>query len=311
MPGGQSAPTPAEPKQPDKAPPASAAAPKVAPQPRRPAPQPRPTLAAPPSGIAIPHIVKGAAPLKMDWCWVPGGPFKMGGKQYDDEKPIHEVAVDGFWLARYPLTNAQYRLFVEAGGYNQQQWWTEAGWQTRQKEKWTEPRWWQDGKWNGAQQPVVGVSWYEALAFCAWAARATGEQIRLPAEAEWEKGARGTDGRTFPWGEAEPDAKLCNYDASKIDKTSPVGQFSPQGDSPYGCADMAGNVWDWTADWFQPYPGNNEPDDAYGEKYRVVRGGSWNFTLIGRFNLRCAYRFRFTPGNRNNNVGFRCASTAF
>jgi formylglycine-generating enzyme required for sulfatase activity len=211
MPGGQSAPTPAEPKQPDKAPPASAAAPKVAPQPRRPAPQPRPALAAPPSGIAIPHIVKGAAPLKMDWCWIPGGPFKMGGEQNDREKPIHEVHVDGFWLARYPLTNAQYRLFVEAGGYNQQQWWTEAGWQARQKEKWTEPRWWQDGKWNGAQQPVVGVSWYEALAFCAWAARATGEQIRLPAEAEWEKGARGTDGRTFPWGEAEPDAKLCNF----------------------------------------------------------------------------------------------------
>ncbi len=98
----------------------------------------------------------------------------MGGNDYADEKPIHEVPVDGFWLARYPVTNAQYKLFIEAGGYDKQQWWTAEGWQVRQKEKWAEPRYWGDAKWNGGQQPVVGVSWYEAVAFCAWAADTTG-----------------------------------------------------------------------------------------------------------------------------------------
>lgn len=306
-PGGQ--PAPAASEKPDKSPPAPAAAPKAEPQLRQPTPKPRPAFAAPPAGIAIPNLVKGAAPLKIEWCWIPGGPFKMGSKDYDSEKPIHEVHVDGFWLARYPVTNAQYKLFIEARGYDQQKWWTAEGWQRRQQDKWVEPRYWQDSKWNGAQQPVVGVSWYEAMAFCAWAAEASGELIGLPTEAEWEKGARGTDGRTFPWGEAEPNEKLChfNQDWSK-GSTKPVGQFSPQGDSPYGCADMAGNVYDWTADWFQAYPGNSKPNDAYGEKYRVVRGGSWG---LNRLALRCANRGRNAPGIRLYDVGFRCASTAF
>ncbi|MCA9873494.1 MAG: SUMF1/EgtB/PvdO family nonheme iron enzyme, partial [Anaerolineales bacterium] len=125
--------------------------------------------------------------------------------------------------------------------------------------------------------------------------------------AEWEKGARGTDGRTFPWGKAEPNEKLCNF-SRNVGQTTPVGQFSPEGDSPCGCADMAGNVWDWTADWFQPYPGNNKPDDAYGEKYRVVRGGSWDFD---RLYLRCADRSGYAPVIGDDYVGFRCASTAF
>ncbi len=231
----------------------------------------------------------------------------MGSDDYGNEKPIHEVQVDGFWLARFPVTNAQYKLFIEAGGYDKQQWWTTEGWQARQQNKWHEPRYWQDAKWNGAQQPVVGVSWYESMAFCAWAAEGTGEPIRLPTEAEWEKGARGTDGRTFPWGKADPDNKLCNF-SRNVGQTTPVGQYSPQGDSPYGCADMAGNLWDWTADWYKPYPGNDKPNDAYSEKYRVVRGGSW---IINRDDLRCAYRGRGTPGYGSGYVGFRCASTAF
>ncbi|MEI2610513.1 MAG: SUMF1/EgtB/PvdO family nonheme iron enzyme [Candidatus Promineifilaceae bacterium] len=191
-----------------------------------------------------------------------------------DEKPIHEVSVDGFWLARYPVTNEQYGQFIKAGGYKEKRWWMDAGWQAQQEGKWVEPRFWGDAKWNGSQQPVVGVSWYEAMAFCAWAAEVTGERIRLPTEAEWEKAARDPDGRPFPWGEAEPDEKLCNF-YRKVGQTTPVGQYSPLGDSPYGVADMAGNVWDWTAEWFKPYPGNNKPDEAYGETYRVGRGGSW------------------------------------
>ena len=306
-PVGQPAPVPIKPTVPDKTPAATGRGPAEKPAPRQPTPKPRPALAAPSSGIAIPHLVRGAAPLKIDWCWIPGGPFTMGGELYSDEKPIHQVDVAGFWLARYPVTNAQYKLFVEARGYDQQKWWTAEGWQARQKEKWGEPRYWRDTKWNSAQQPVVGVSWYEAMAFCAWAAEATGEKTRLPAEAEWEKAARGTDGRTFPWGEAEPDDKLCNFN-NKVGQTTPVGQYSPQGDSPYGVADMAGNVWEWTASWFQAYPGNTVPNDDFGEKYRVRRGGSWYYN---RVNARCALRVRLAPGNGDNNVGFRCASTAF
>ena len=233
----------------------------------------------------------------------------MGSDDYGDEKPIHEVQVDGFWLARYPVTNTQYKLFIEAGGYDKQQWWTTEGWQARQQNKWHEPRYWQDAKWNGAQQPVVGVSWYESMAFCAWAAEGTGEPIRLPTEAEWEKGGRGTDGRTFPWGEAEPNEKLCNFNQN-VGQTTPVRQFSPQGDSPYGSTDMAGNVWEWCLSKLTSYPyqAGDSRNNENGTDVRVVRGGSWRFI---RYYLRCAGRYGSTPDNRFNYVGFRCAGTAF
>jgi formylglycine-generating enzyme required for sulfatase activity len=265
-------------------------------------------LATPPSSIAVPHIVKGAAPLLFAWCWVPGGQFEMGSEQYNHEKPVHPVDVDGFWLARYLVTNAQYKLFIEAGGYDERQWWTESGWQVRQEEEWAEPRFWQDSKWDGAQQPVVGVSWFEAFAFCAWAGAATGEKIRLPTEAEWEKAARGTDGRTFPWGDAEPDETLCNFDGN-MGKTTPVGQYGSRGESPYGCADMAGNVWEWCLSQYTLYPyQNDDRNDESGIVDRVVRGGSWDYA---RNNLRCADRVRDRPQVRSSYVGFRCASTPF
>ncbi len=293
----------------DKTPAVSGRGPVEKPTPRQPAPQPRPVLAAPPTSITIPHLAKGAAPLRMDWCWVPGGKFQMGGSDYDSEKPIHDAHVDGFWLARYPVTNAQYRLFMEAGGYDKQKLWTAEGWQARQKEKWTEPRYWGNAKWNGGQQPVVGVRWYEAVAFCAWAADTTGEKVRLPTEAEWEKGARGTDGRPFPWGKAEPDAKLCNFNGN-IGQTTSVGQYSPQGDSPYGGADMSGNVREWCHSKYAAYPyqAGDGRNDENGTDVRVVRGGSWN---VDRSILRCATRYRLTPLYRSLYVGFRCASTAF
>lgn len=264
----------------------------------------RSALTPPAANIAIPHIVTGAAPLQMAWCWVPGGKFAMG-----DEKPVHQVQVDGFWLGRAPVTNAQYRLFIEAKGYEQAHWWVELGWEQRQQEKWTQPLYWTDAKWNGAHQPVVGVSWYEAMAFCAWAAEATGEAIRLPTEAEWEKGARGTDGRTFPWGKAEPHKGRCNFN-NGMGKTTPVGQYSPQGDSPYGCADMAGNVWEWCVSKYldYPYQADDGRNTLFGTNVRVVRGGAW---LDFRDVVRCAFRLWGDPHFRVDDVGFRCASTAF
>ncbi len=234
----------------------------------------------------------------------------MGSETYSDEKPAHKVAVDGFWLARAPVTNTQFRLFVADGGYDQARWWTEAGWEQRQQEKWTEPRFWAYTKWKGGvPQPVVGVSWYEATAFCAWAAEATGEAIRLPTEAEWEKGARGVDGRRFPWGEAEPDEQRGNFNNME-GKITPVGQYSPQGDSPYGCTDMAGNVWEWCASklFDYPYRADDGRNDRRGTDLRGVRGGGWYYDSD---LVRCANRGRFAPHYRYINVGFRCASAAF
>ena len=274
-----------------------------------------------PGKVSLPHVVTGPAPLKMAWCWVPGGPFTMGSEQYDDEKPAHQVEVAGFWLGRYAVTNGQYKLFVEAGGYREKRWWIEAGWAEKAKgwawqgsnwaetgQPWQEPNWWRDEKWNGASQPVVGVSWYEARAFCAWASEATGERVRLPTEAEWEKGARGTDGRVYPWGNAEPTEKLCNFDR-KVGKTTPVGAYSPQGDSPYGCAEMAGNVWEWVQSKYVAYPyrEGDGRNDENGTDDRALRGGSW---LNNSHSFRVAYRNDDPPSNRLDYFGFRvCCSS--
>lgn len=272
-------------------------------------PPPRHPLAVPQGNTTLPHIVTDKSPLNMQWCWIPASTFTMGSDKYDREKPIHKPHVDGFWMARYPVTNAQYRLFIEADGYNKREWWTDAGWQQRERDGWQEPRYWQDEKWNGNDQPVVGVSWYEGMAFCRWASEHTGQRIYLPTEAEWEKAARGTDGRTYPWGEAQPTDKLCNFNQSwNLGRTTPVGNYSPQGDSPYGCADMAGNMYDWTNSWYQAYEGNTISDKNYGEIYRVVRGSTW---FIGVSDVRCAYRGGIIPLNGIFIVGFRCAITPF
>lgn len=229
----------------------------------------------------------------------------MGGKQYSDERPIHEVNVAGFWMMRYPVTNAQYRQFVEADGYEEKWWWTDAGWQAREANDWTEPRYWNDTKWNGARQPVVGVSWYEAVAFCRWTSSVMGREIRLPKEAEWEKAARGTDGRDYPWGNAEPNADLCNFNQN-IGQSTPVGQYSPAGDSPYGCTDMAGNVWEWCISKYVGYPyTDDDRNNVDGTEARVLRGGSWSYDYW--INVRAAYRGRNSPDLRDYDNGFRCA----
>jgi formylglycine-generating enzyme required for sulfatase activity/carbonic anhydrase/acetyltransferase-like protein (isoleucine patch superfamily) len=260
-------------------------------------------------GVALPFIQPTASPLLMDWCWVPGGEFQMGSEAYDSEKPIHPVKVAGFWLGRYPVTNEQYRLFMEAGGYEVSKYWTKDGWTWRKKEKVTEPRYWQDAKWNGKEQPVVGVSWYEAMAFCRWAAEVTGNEVRLPTEAEWEKGARGTDERTYPWGVDKPDKGLCNYER-QVGQTTPVGEYSPQGDSPHGNGDMAGNVWEWCMSEYEDYPYEDDArNDENGTSQKVLRGGSWDY--INPDFLRTSFRFGLNPSDRANDVGFRCASKPF
>ncbi len=244
-----------------------------------------------------------AADVDFPFVYVPAGPFQMGSNDHDRAKPIHTMPVDAFWLGKTPITNAQFRAFVDGGGYTNQAFWTKSGWQWRTGEKITKPLYWTDSKWNTPQQPVVGVSWYEATAYVAWLAQATGQPIRLPTEAEWEKGARGTDSRKYPWGNDAPDKNRCNF-SSNEGKTRPVGNYAA-GASPYGALDMAGNVWDWTATkWVANYENyaNVVDNDKEGGAARALRGGSW---LGDSSDVRSANRNWDAPLVRNVNIGFR------
>jgi serine/threonine-protein kinase len=169
-----------------------------------------------------------------------------------------------------------------------------------------------------ANHPVTHISWDDARAFCEWASKVTSRTVRLPTEAEWEKAARGTDGRIYPWGNDAPNDKRCNFNLNVKD-TTPVGQYSPQspqdspqGDSPYGCADMAGNVWEWTSslwgtnwqtpDFKYPYRADDERENLDADGLRVLRGGSFYYNR--RF-VRCAYRDRDDRHALSENDGFR------
>lgn len=211
--------------------------------------------------------------------------------------------VDAFWLGKTPVTNAQFRPFVEGGGYTNQALWTTSGWQWRTGQEITQPRYWTDSKWNTPQQPVVGVSWYEAMAYAAWLAQQTGQTTRLPTEAEWEKGARGTDGRKYAWGNEVPDKSRCNFKKDE-GKTTPVGSY-PNGASPYGALDMAGNVWEWSiTKWVENYANyaNVVDNDQEGDAPRALRGGSWNnYANV----VRSASRSWSGPLYRSGYIGFR------
>ncbi|MEZ4735484.1 MAG: SUMF1/EgtB/PvdO family nonheme iron enzyme [Caldilineaceae bacterium] len=247
-----------------------------------------------------------AVGVDFTFVYVPAGPFIMGSEDgRSDEKPQFTYQTDAFWLLQTPVTNAHYRPFVEAGGYSKEAWWTPTGRQWRTKEKLTAPRLWKDDTWNGAKQPVVGVSWYEVLAYANWLAQTTGTAIRLPTEAEWEKGARGEKGLKYPWGDQSPTAELCNFD-NKVSKTTPVDRY-PKGASPYGALDMAGNVSEWTVTkWLENYTNyatlvDNNPDaDAIAR--RVVRGSSWR---RNQYDARAASRGWHSLYLRDDFLGFR------
>jgi formylglycine-generating enzyme required for sulfatase activity len=213
-----------------------------------------------------------------------------------------EIPKKGYSIAKYPLTNAQYKLFVDAGGYRERQWWTAQGWEQRESNDWTEPRYWTDTKWNGAEQPVVGVSWYEAVAFCLWLSDVTGEKIMLPTEDEWQYAAQGDDRRTYPWGN-DWDCKRCNNSVAPCNSnvTTPVRQYEgkQKGDSPFGVVDMAGNVWEWCLTDYE----NKTNDINSDATTRVARGGSWY--SINSDVFRCDDRYGVIPSNRYYGWGFR------
>lgn len=228
------------------------------------------------------------------------------------ELPQHRVRLNAYRIGKYPVTNAQFRHFVEDDGYTEK-WrtcWTSEGWEWREKSGIVQPGYWNDPDENIANHPVNGVSWYEAVAYCNWLTRTDpqGRVYRLPTEAEWEKAARGEDGREYPW-EGDFDPAKANISESGIGRTSAAGLF-PRGASPCGALDMSGNVWEWCADWYgadyyKESPAENPQGPASGE-YRVLRGGSFGSRAV---YARCAYRLRYLPVYRNLDIGFRVAQS--
>ena len=276
---------------------------------------------------------------------VSGGEYWIG-----EDKPRHQVTLNDFWIAKYPVTNAQYKFFVDARGYDTEKYWTPQGWAWRNGKyqpnleqiddkklresyrKWIEarkergePHFWKDRRWNILNHPVVGVTWFEAMAYCEWLTeklKAESEKLkvwrdsqlltldltldtlsaRLPPEAEWEAAARGKAENIYPWGNTF-DVKLANTSESNIEHTTAVGQY-PGGASSCGALDMSGNVWEWCHSLYVPYPyrADDEHETIQSDKLRVLRGGSW---VNLRVNSRAVYRYRLNPGYFLVNVGFR------
>ena len=256
---------------------------------------------------------------------VPGGTFRFGAEKeapflFDNEKWAHPVRVRPFSIAKAPVSHAEFAAFVDAGGYRRRELWSEAGWDWRMEAGATHPVYWIPGQGHGFQvrrfdlteplplnEPVIHVNWFEANAWCAWAGR------RLPTEVEWEAAALGEpEGdslaptkRTYPWGEAPPDPRRANLDGWSLSCID-VGAL-PAGDSAFGCRQMLGNVWEWTADTFRPFPGflpdaYRDYSEAGFHQTKVLRGGAWatrSRMLTGR------YRNFFNPDRRDVMAGFR------
>jgi formylglycine-generating enzyme required for sulfatase activity len=249
---------------------------------------------------APPDVLTITSPIHLELVRVPAGEFLMGSDPAkdkgarDDEQPQHSVYVPEFTIAKYKVTNLQYAAFVRAMKHES-------------------PGDWEGGKIPAGEEnhPVANVSWHDAVAFCEWLSRETSRPFRLPTEAEWEKAARGTDGRLYPWGNEPPTPELCNFDESDIGYTTPVGRYSPQGDSPYGCADMAGNVCEWTQSLYRGYPydpadGREELEiSEFIEDIRALRGSWWEDSQIG---VRCSFRFSGESDDSEELIGFRCVS---
>jgi formylglycine-generating enzyme required for sulfatase activity len=272
--------------------------------------------AVPPTDTPVPLTATLAPSASPDMVYVPAGEFIMGSTAaqvdyalalcneyvgdcqrswFEDEQPQHTVYLDAFYINKTEVTNAQYRACVEDGACDAP----------------SDTTYYDNASY--AQHPVVYVRWNDADAYCRWAGK------RLPTEAEWEKAAQGTDGRVYPWGDTFEGSKLnfCDKNCSKewreasVDDgyadTAPVGSY-PAGASPYGALDMAGNVSEWVADWYDSgyysqSPGRNPPGPDSGWE-RLLRGGSWDDAAD---IVRRANRYWITPDYRNSYGGFRCA----
>lgn len=255
---------------------------------------------------------------------VEGGPFVMGTDEhawvYDNERPTHEVDVPSFWIDKTPVANGAYVAFVEAGGYGDSRWWSEAGWEWRREAGLEHPQFWRregEGAWSRVRlgrredlpldEPVQHVCWYEADAYARWAGK------RLPTEAEWEKAASWEANgrkRRYPWGDDAPTAERGNLAV----RFGPVAVGSlDAGASPWGCLQLIGDVWEWTSSdfagypGFQPFPYSEYSEVFFGTEYKVLRGGSWatHPTVIS-----ATFRNWDFPIRSQIFAGFRCARDA-
>jgi formylglycine-generating enzyme required for sulfatase activity len=228
-----------------------------------------------------------------DMVLVPSGPFEMGRDNgFPDEEPAHEVILGAFWVDRTEVTVRQYRRFLKARHQSF----------SLSPVSPSMPRnYFVDAAYDNF--PMIDVSWRQATEFCQWMAK------RLPTEAEWEKTARGVDRRIYPWGNVwDPD--LANSRENSVSSlanrmvhfTDEVGSVS-QNASPYGALDMAGNVWEWVGDWYAVYPGGHSRSDSYGQKYKVIRGGSW---VSSALSLTTVARDFANPHDGYDSIGFRC-----
>lgn len=290
-----------------------------------------------------------------EWVEIPPGKFWMGSKEDDlskeaNELPARELEIPRFWIGRYPVTNEQFGAFLATGGYDEEELWGSEGWSWRRSEEIVDldpyspdlkerlgarldkrsakerdrPFYWDDFR-RVPTRPVVGVTWYEARAFCAWLDREIritswwknrkdslqSHSVRLPTEAEWERAARGGKHYRWPWGDAFQqtfNVHPSNTREVGLNQGSPVGIF-PAGRNPFGLDDMAGNVWEWTSSRYETYPYNSVDgrENPAGPGRRVLRGGSW---FDDEQNARCAYRYGDVPSLFFSDVGFRCALSA-
>ena len=239
-----------------------------------------PTKTPRPTKTPWPTTAPTSAPVDdPNMVYVEGGELIFGADgDKEDESPQQTLYVDGFNIDIHPVTCAEYKAFVDATGHRA-------------------PRNWKEGQIPAGKEdhPVVWVTWEDATAYAEWAGK------RLPTEAEWEKAARGTDGRMYPWGDTFDSSKSNSREAN-IGKTSPVGQF-PKGASVYGALDMAGNVWEWTSDWYDGYRGSVYTLERFGSTYKVLRGGSW---FDGADAVRTTTRNSGKPTFMFSTIGFRC-----
>ena len=238
------------------------------------------------------RVIHGVEVILPPLCIVPAGPFLMGTDTARDavtekerwtkpETPQHSVTLPTYKIARYPVTVAEYACFVRTGQPTPDQWETQL---------------------SNLDYPVGNVTWHDAVAYASWLSKQTGDCFRLPTEADWEKAARGTDGRLYPWGDSF-DTSRCNTIESIIKAATPIGNY-PGGTSFYGVQDMAGNIWEWTSSLLTPYPYQEADgrEDAHAPGLRVLRGGSW---FNEAWYARAAYRNSYYPEYIYDDVGFR------
>lgn len=266
------------------------------------------------------------ADARMDLIHIPAGIYLMGSERVadkaanQDETPQHRVYLSDFYVAKTPVTNAQFDAFVKAKNYQttaekigSAYVWIGSTWDVVHGADWRHPGGPKTGIAQKTDHPVVQVSWFDANAFCDWLSEVTGLTFRLPTEAEWEKAARaplasGGSCRKYPWGDILPNDKLCNFQMNVYD-TTPVGDYPKGGTPNTGILNMAGNVWEWCGDWYnRDYYGDSPEHDPIGpesgqSQARILRGGSWN--SVPR-DVRAAARSWRVPTSMDNTIGFRC-----